>query len=134
MILFDHCLMPSFQALQAHSSFLLTKKLENESVVSRQTALVLRNLDGRHSPLTTQGTDRYRKETQGTEVGTQVLAKAAVRTTRVESPVTYPSDLHIEQLRLEDMKVGESQVPKTSMYLDQSISRIRYMYPIIFDL
>jgi len=76
-------------------------------------------------PLTTQGTDRYRKETQGTEVGTQVLAKAAVRTTWVESPVTYPSDLHLGQLRLEDMKVGESQVPKTSMYLDQSISRIR---------
>jgi hypothetical protein len=67
-----------------------TKKLENESVVSRQTALVLTNLDGRHSPLTTQGTDRYRKETQGTEVGTQVLAKAAVRTTWVESPVHLP--------------------------------------------
>ena len=74
------------------------KKLLKESVVYRRTALFQANLDGRHRSKITQDTDSKTRETQGTRVGNKVLKEAAVRTTWVESPVTYPSDLVLIQL------------------------------------
>jgi hypothetical protein len=78
--------------------FKLTKKLVKESVVYRRTALFQGNLDGRLRPQVTQDIDSKTRETEGTRVGNKVLKEAAVRTTWVESPVTYPSDLVLIQL------------------------------------
>ena len=90
----------------------IRKKLLKESVVYRRTALFQANLDGRHRTQITQDRERETRSRypQGTRGG--ILTKAAVRTTWVESPFTYPSDLSSGQLRLQEMKVGESHVPK----------------------
>ena len=88
----------SFTLLSTQNRTKLTKKLVKESVVYRRTALFQANLDGRHRSQITQDKDSKTRETQGTRVGHKVLKEAAVRTTWVESPVTYPSDLVLIQL------------------------------------
>jgi hypothetical protein len=108
----------------------ICKKLENESVVCQQTALVLINLDGRHSPKQLKNRDRHSKETRTREVVAKISEKAAVRTTWVESPVTYPNDLVLIQLTSRHEKSAKVIFHWTSMYLDQYHSSIRYMYPI----
>ncbi len=76
--------------LRANRRSRKTKKLEKESVVCPQTALFLGNLDGRYRSQITQGTDSKTRKRQGTRLGHEVLKKAAVRTTWVESPVHLP--------------------------------------------
>ena len=81
----------SFKALQAHSSNLLTKKIEKESVVCRRTALFLRDFRWQTRNTDNSGqTQRTARCIPRDKTGHKILEKAAVRTTWVESPYHIP--------------------------------------------